>query len=68
MKIEINGKDQDFDELPPNLLRLLTHLGVEAQKGVAVAVNDQVIPKSKWDQKELEVGDRVEIIKAAQGG
>jgi sulfur carrier protein len=48
---------------------LLNHLGIEGgQKGIAVAVNDEVVPRSQWSAHELADGDRVEIIRATQGG
>ena len=37
-------------------------------KGIAVAVNDEVIRKSDWATAALEDGDRVEVITARQGG
>lgn len=37
-------------------------------KGVAVAVNDEVVRKSDWDTTRLHEGDRVEVITARQGG
>lgn len=36
--------------------------------GVAVAVNQQVIPKSDWINTELKENDQVIIIRATQGG
>ena len=36
--------------------------------GVAVAVNDQVVPRSGWDSTLLRSGDRLEIVEAVQGG
>jgi sulfur carrier protein len=48
---------------------LLNHLGIEGgQKGIAVAVNDEVVPRSQWSAHALADGDRVEIIRATQGG
>ena len=38
------------------------------RRGVAVAVNEEVVPRSRWDVTELRPGDRVEILTAAQGG
>ncbi len=40
----------------------------EAQRGVAVAVNGEVIPRSTWATASLRDGDRVEVLTAAQGG
>ncbi|MDE0117599.1 MAG: sulfur carrier protein ThiS [bacterium] len=38
------------------------------QRGVAVAVNREIVPRSRWGQAPLAEGDRVEILEAAQGG
>ena len=38
------------------------------RRGLAVAVNDEVVPRSQWDHTPLYDGDRVEILTAAQGG
>lgn len=37
-------------------------------KGVAVAVNEEVVPRSTWPVTALRDGDRVEILEAHQGG
>jgi sulfur carrier protein len=37
-------------------------------RGIAVAVNGEVVPRSSWDSTELRAGDRVEVLTAAQGG
>ena len=39
-----------------------------AQRGVAVAVNGEVVPRSTWATAGLRDGDRVEVLTAAQGG
>jgi sulfur carrier protein len=39
-----------------------------AAKGIAVAVNGEVVPRSAWDATDLQPGDRVEVLTAAQGG
>lgn len=36
--------------------------------GVAVAVNGEVVPRSQWQTTSLSVGDKVEVLVAAQGG
>ncbi|GAB7007915.1 sulfur carrier protein ThiS [Nocardioides sp. AN3] len=36
--------------------------------GVAVAVNDAVVPHSVWETEALRPGDRVDIVTAVQGG
>ncbi|MGI5523924.1 sulfur carrier protein ThiS [Micromonospora sp. CA-259024] len=41
---------------------------VPEQRGVAVAVNGEVVPRAAWPATELRDGDRVEVLTAAQGG
>jgi sulfur carrier protein len=36
--------------------------------GVAVAVNDDVVPRASWSTTALRPGDRVEVLTAVQGG
>ncbi len=38
------------------------------QRGIAVALNAEVIPRSEWDSTMISVGDRLEIVGARQGG
>lgn len=37
-------------------------------RGIAVALNDEVVPKGDWATTSLAPGDRVEVITARQGG
>jgi len=37
-------------------------------KGVAVARNGEVVPKSRWGDTHLVPGDRIEIVTAVAGG
>lgn len=37
-------------------------------RGVAVAVNGEVVPRAGWPATSLADGDRVEVLTAAQGG
>ncbi|GHF37983.1 sulfur carrier protein ThiS [Streptomyces sp. NRRL_ISP-5395] len=39
-----------------------------ARSGVAVAVNESVVPRGRWAATTLSEGDRVEILTAVQGG
>jgi sulfur carrier protein len=40
----------------------------ESPKGVAVAIDGEVVPKSRWDDVTIGPGDTVEIVTAAAGG
>ena len=37
-------------------------------RGVAVAVDAEVVPRTQWGARELQEGARVEILRAIQGG
>jgi sulfur carrier protein len=39
-----------------------------AGSGIAVAVNDEVVPRGRWPSRRLHDRDRVEILTAVQGG
>lgn len=39
-----------------------------SRTGVAVAVNDRVVPRAAWAATRLAPGDRVEVLQAVAGG
>lgn len=41
---------------------------VGAGRGTAVVVNGEVVPRGEWGTTVLGEGDRVEVLRAAQGG
>ena len=40
----------------------------EPVRGVAVAVEGEVVPRGEWDRRELREGESVEVVHAVQGG
>ena len=65
MKITLNGQShQTESQTIGALLRELEF----APTGIAVAVNDAVVRRAELEARELKAGDRVEIIRAVQGG
>ena len=68
MKIRINGEAKEV-RLNINIHDLLIALELNpTQAGIAVAVDREVIPKTKWQATELRENSDVEIIRAVQGG
>lgn len=69
VEITVNGEAQ---ALPVGTtlagLLHLREIDPEAARGVAVAVNDEIVRREKWAEKPLYPGDRVEIVTAKQGG
>jgi sulfur carrier protein len=69
MIIRVNGRLREF--APPVRLSDVLDLGeggASAPRGMAVAVNGQVIPRSQHATTELTEGATVEIVTAVQGG
>lgn len=67
MKLTVNGEKKNTDA--KTVQKLLQSFDVEhGEKGVAVAVNDSVVPKDQWENYQLEEEDHIEIIRATQGG
>jgi len=51
-----------------NILSLLEKLEIVSTKGIAVAINEQIIRKDCWPSFQFSENDQVLIIKATQGG
>ena len=47
---------------------LLCELGLAERKGVAIAINDEVVPRSAWPSRPLADAERILVIRATQGG
>lgn len=64
--VTVNGTAKEVED-DLTVARLVAALG-SGTKGVAVAVNEEVVPRSRWATARLAAGDRVELLRAAQGG
>lgn len=68
MKLVVNGSEKEFSEVE-TLGQLIEQLDLKgAPAGIAVAVNDTVVPRDSWASSRLQAGDTVEVIQAVQGG
>ena len=65
MKIVINGQEQNF--APITLALLIEQLGMK-QDRVAVELNRDIVPRTKWAETNLAEGDRLEIVHFVGGG
>lgn len=66
IEVRINGEPVRVDA--GTHLRALVTERIERVEGVAVACNDEVVPRSEWSDTVVGDGDRIEILVAAQGG
>ena len=70
MKIILNNKETDVDE-GGTVATLAKTIGIPMEgltRGVAIAVNNQMIPRAFWEEQKLSEGDNVVVIRAACGG
>jgi sulfur carrier protein len=68
MRVTINSEKKDVEHVD-TLEALLRLVGVSSEtRGVAVALNGEVVPKSAWASARVQEGDAVEVIHAVQGG
>ncbi len=63
----VNGEPRPY--VRQTVADLLRDLGLDPQRsGIAVALNDTVVPRSEWEERVLQPGDRVEVVRAVAGG
>jgi sulfur carrier protein len=65
MKIVLNGDSMEISE-GASVANLVEVLGLP-DKGIAVAVDWEVLPRSEW-HTTLSDGSKVEVVTAVQGG
>ncbi|MBW0105810.1 sulfur carrier protein ThiS [Pseudonocardia sp. KRD291] len=66
MQIWINGTEHGLDGAP-TVADALSASGAP-ERGIAVAVDGDVVPRARWAGHELAEGARMEILTAVQGG
>ncbi len=66
MKLQINGEEKAFDE-QLTLARLVESLGMKPDR-VAVELNRDIVPRSRWAETLLNEGDKLEIVQFVGGG
>jgi sulfur carrier protein len=66
MIVNINNQSQEVSE-NSSVKSLLEQLDV-ISIGIAIAINNKVVSKEKWEQTALQNDDDIVIIKATQGG
>lgn len=66
MKVQVNSKDVEIT--PDSTLTQLTAQLELTVQGIAIAVNNKMIPRTEWEHFSLHENDNLVIIKAACGG
>ncbi len=67
MTISVNDEPHPIRDAA-TLQDLLGDLALAHRPGIAVALNDAVVPRREWPARRLADSDRVLVIRPAQGG
>ncbi len=66
MHLVINGEEKDFEGVS-TLRSLVDQLGFKADR-LAIELNRDIVPRTRWEETNLEEGDRLEIVHFVGGG
>jgi sulfur carrier protein len=66
LKITVNGVERDT-AAGSSVAGVVASV-TERPAGVAVALNDEVVPRTDWNTTILREADRIEVLTAVQGG
>jgi sulfur carrier protein len=65
--VTLNGELRDLHE-PATVEAAVLATGAPDGRGVAVAVDGEVVPRGEWATTEVREGQLVEVLRAVQGG
>jgi thiazole synthase len=68
MRVELNGEPVTLAAGATVRSAIEASGAATSERGVAVAVDGEVIPRSEWDRTTLSAGQKVEVLAAIQGG
>lgn len=68
MELKINQQTKQFNAESLSVQSLLDLEIPNKQNGIAVAINNTIVPKINWNQHLLHETDEILIISATQGG
>ena len=68
MIVELNGRPEELAD-GATVADAVKAVGVDGEtRGVAVAVDGEVVSRGEWEQKRLAERQAVEVVRAVQGG
>lgn len=68
MRVQINGRPAELPD-GASVVEAVAAAGAEGEeRGVAVAVEGEVVPRGEWATTSLLDGQAVEVVRAIQGG
>ena len=67
MKIVLNGERTEVPE-GTKVIYVTELMGLDDGRGIAIAVDGEVLSHDDWAKTSLTDGSRVEVLRAVQGG
>jgi sulfur carrier protein len=67
MRVTLNGRVHHLDPPPATVADLVRGLSLEGKR-IAVEMNGEIVPKSRYGETPVAAGDRLEIVAAVGGG
>jgi len=68
VKVWVNGDSRELADGASVADAVRAAGAPEAERGVAVAVEGEVVPRGEWDDRVLSDGEAIEVVHAVQGG
>jgi sulfur carrier protein len=66
INVTVNGRDESVPD--GTTVGAVVRRLAGRRAGIAVALNEDVLPRGAWDDTRLRARDRVEVLTAVQGG
>jgi sulfur carrier protein len=67
MTVEVNGRPVELSD-GAAVSDAVSQAGGTPARGIAVAVDGEVVPRSAWESTRLREGQTIEVVGAIQGG
>jgi sulfur carrier protein len=68
MNVRLNGSEHELRDDATVVDAVVAAAGDAERRGIAVALEGEVVPRSRWAETALADGARVEVLEARQGG
>lgn len=68
MKVVLNGRVRELVDGASVEAAVAASGAPSSMRGIAVAVEGEVVPRGEWKSRRLREGQQVEVLQAVQGG
>jgi sulfur carrier protein len=67
MRVTINGAEKEVGPAT-KVADVVSDFAGSRRRGIAIALNGEIVPKSEWAEVAMHDGDRLEVLSAIGGG